>query len=174
LFAKAQDLKEPVMIRIVQNRMTAEDERILDEIRKKRRQGRVEATLPRDSRSSIPEREAVLQLRYASYSLKRPQILNKIKPLPEAIDARVIYVKEEKPAEGKSPIEWFLAANEPVNSVEEAVHDKRSGGNIVSQDYPGPLGGPMCTPSDGPPGVKTIWTGLMKLYILPAYREYPA
>jgi hypothetical protein len=26
--------------------------------------------------------------------------------------------------------------------------------------------------SDGPPGVNTIWIGLMKLYILLAYREY--
>jgi hypothetical protein len=28
------------------------------------------------------------------------------------------------------------------------------------------LGGPKRAPSDGPPGVKTIWLGLMKLYIL--------
>jgi hypothetical protein len=28
--------------------------------------------------------------------------------------------------------------------------------------------------TDGPPGVKTIWIGLMKLYILLAYREYLA
>jgi hypothetical protein len=41
-------------------------------------------------------------------------------------------------------------------------------------DYLGGLGGPKRAPSDGPPGVKTIWIGLMKLYILPAYREYLA
>jgi hypothetical protein len=34
------------------------------------------------------------------------------------------------------------------------------------------LGGPKSAPSDGPPGVKTIWIGLMKLYILLVYREY--
>jgi hypothetical protein len=51
LFAKAPLLKEPVLIRIVQNRMTVENRRILDEIRKKRSQGRVEVRLPRDSRS---------------------------------------------------------------------------------------------------------------------------
>jgi hypothetical protein len=39
-------------------------------------------------------------------------------------------------------------------------------------DYLGRLGGPKCAPSDGPLGVKTIWIGLMKLYILLAYREY--
>jgi hypothetical protein len=29
-------------------------------------------------------------------------------------------VKEEKPPKGKEPIEWFLAASEPVNTPEEA------------------------------------------------------
>ncbi|MHB9292315.1 hypothetical protein Holit_01411 [Hollandina sp. SP2] len=41
-------------------------------------------------------------------------------------------------------------------------------------DYLGRLGGPKRAPSDRPPGVKTIWIGLMKLYILLAYREYLA
>jgi hypothetical protein len=39
-------------------------------------------------------------------------------------------------------------------------------------DCLGWLGGPKRAPSDGPPGVKTVWSGLMKLYILLAYREY--
>ncbi|MDR1252095.1 MAG: hypothetical protein LBK62_07985 [Treponema sp.] len=39
-------------------------------------------------------------------------------------------------------------------------------------EYLGRLGGPKRTPSDGPPGAKTVWIGLMKLYILLAYREY--
>jgi hypothetical protein len=38
--------------------------------------------------------------------------------------------------------------------------------------YLGQLGGPKRAPSDGPPGVKTIWIGLMKLYTLLAYREF--
>jgi hypothetical protein len=39
LFAKAQSMNKPVLVRIVRNRMTAENKRILDEIRKKRCQG---------------------------------------------------------------------------------------------------------------------------------------
>jgi hypothetical protein len=38
-------------------------------------------------------------------------------------------------------------------------------------DYPG---GSKRTSGDGPSGVKTIWIGLMKLYILLAYQEYLA
>jgi hypothetical protein len=33
------------------------------------------------------------------------------------------------------------------------------------------LGGPKRAPSDGPPGVNTIWKGLQKLYTLLDYRE---
>jgi hypothetical protein len=101
LFAKAQSLNEPVLIRIVQNRMTMENKKILDEIRKEQCQGKIEVTIPRDSRSSIPERKAVLQMRYASYSVKRPHMLNPVKGLPDSIALQIIYVKEERPLKGK-------------------------------------------------------------------------
>jgi hypothetical protein len=110
-------LDESFLIRIVQNRMTVENKRILDEIRKKRRQDRVGVTIPRNSRSSIPEWEALLQMRYAPYIMKRSAILTMKK----------------------------------------------------AADYLGWPGGPKRAPSDGPPGVKTIWIGLMKLCILLAY-----
>jgi hypothetical protein len=38
-------------------------------------------------------------------------------------------------------------------------------------DYIGWLGGPKRAPSDGPPGVKTVWRGLQKFYTLYDYRE---
>jgi hypothetical protein len=38
-------------------------------------------------------------------------------------------------------------------------------------DYVGWLGGPKRAPRDGPPGVKSIWSGLQKLYTLLDYRE---
>jgi hypothetical protein len=258
LFAKAEEQEEAFLIRIVQNRMTVGNKRILDEIRKKRCQGRIGVTIPRDSRSSIPEREAVLQMRYAPFTIKRPHILNPVKTLPESIEVTVIYVKEEHPPKGNRPIEWFLMTSESVNTTEEAYeyvgyymqrwkierfhYVLKSGcaieklqerniektvalilmysiiaGKILNMTYMGRLkpeapcsvllgldewkllycianktkeepekaytmkeaveylgwlGGPKRAPSDGPPGVKTIWLGLMKLYILLAYREY--
>ncbi|GHU09683.1 hypothetical protein FACS1894151_07940 [Spirochaetia bacterium] len=251
-------MNELLLIRIVQNRMTMENKRILDEIQKKKCQGRLAVTIPRDSRNSIPERETVLQLRYAQFAVKRPQIRNPIKTLPEAIDMNIIYVKEERPPKGNKPIEWFLATTEPVTTSKEAYEKigyymqrwkierfhyvLKSGCTIeklqersiertttlilmysviavmilnmtyagrLTPDLPcsmllekdewqllycvanktkavpqkpysmkdainylGWLGGPKRAPSDGPPGVKTIWIGLMKLYILLAYQEY--
>jgi hypothetical protein len=79
-------------------------------------QGRVEVRLP----PGQPEREEVLQIRYASYSVTRPQILDQVKALPDKRAMQVIYVKEEKPPTGKEPIAWFLATREPVNRVKEA------------------------------------------------------
>ena len=38
--------------------------------------------------------------------------------------------------------------------------------------YLGWLGGPKRAPSDGPPGVKTVWTGLNTLNTLLTYREW--
>jgi hypothetical protein len=107
LFARARSLEEPVLVRIVRNRMTVENRKILDEIRKERCRGRVAVRLPRDSRSGIPEREAVLRVRYASYSVKRPQIWDKVKTWPDTIDLPVISVKEEKPVKGREPVEWL-------------------------------------------------------------------
>ena len=40
--------------------------------------------------------------------------------------------------------------------------------------YLGQLGGPKRAPSDGPPGVKTIWAGLTALNTLLACRDWPA
>jgi hypothetical protein len=64
--------------------MTVANKRIPDEIRKKRCQGSVGVSIPRDSRGGIPEREAVVQMRYAPFTIRRPHILNPVKTLPEA------------------------------------------------------------------------------------------
>jgi hypothetical protein len=87
--------------------MAAENKEILEGIGKKRCQGRVEATIPRDSRSGVPEREAALRVRCASYAVKRPQLLNTIKALPDSIELRIIYVREERPVKGKAAIAWL-------------------------------------------------------------------
>jgi hypothetical protein len=257
LFDKAVRNKLLFLIRIVQNRMTVENTRILDEIRQKPCAGRINTVIPRDSRRNLKERETVLQVRYARFEVKKPQIKNVNKTLLPSLPVNVIYVKEEEPPEGIEPIEWFLMTNEPVGSGEEAYEKVayyiqrwkierfhfvlKSGCRVeklqersvektaslvlmysiisvfimnltyiarINPDlscailfdddewkilycaahriktppekpytiaeavkYVGWLGGPKTAPSDGPPGVKTIWKGLQKLYTLLDYRE---
>jgi len=68
-----------------------------------------------------------------------------------------------------SRIEWqtlFRAAN----STAEDPDKPYSMGDAVR--YVAKLGGFVGAPSDGSPGLKVIWIGLNKLYILLAYREF--
>jgi hypothetical protein len=108
------------LIRIVQNRMTTENEKILDSIRKKVVQGYTTVHIPRDSRRNIKARDAILLVRFAQFEIKRPQILNRNRDLPKSIRANVIYVREKEPPKGLEPIEWFLMTNEEVNSCAQA------------------------------------------------------
>jgi hypothetical protein len=249
LFDQAVQNNQLFLIRIIQNRMTVENERILDKIRKKPCAGRIKTVIPRDSRRELKERETVLQVRYAQFEVKKPQIKNVNQELLPSLEVNVIYVKEEKHPHGVEPIEWYLMTNEPVESGEEAYEKVgyyiqrwkierfhfvlKSGCRVeklqersiektaslilmysiismfilnltyiarINPDLPctiffesdewkilycaanrtkkppqkqytigeavkyvGWLGGPKTAPSDGPPGVKTIWKGLQKL-----------
>jgi hypothetical protein len=257
LFDKAVQSGRHFLIRIVHNRITVEHERILDEIGKTHCKGRVTAHIPRDSRRNLKERDIILQVRYALYEIKRPEIKDKNKRLLPSVTVKVIYVKEEGPPKGIEGIEWFLMTNGEVESLEAACEmvgyyiqrwkierfhyvlksgckieklQEREMGRMkalilmysviavfmmnltyiariqpelpctilfeeeewktlycaanrtkkvperpytIKQavEYVGWLGGPKRAPGDGPPGVKTIWTGLQKLYTLLDYRE---
>ena len=120
LFDGAESKGQAFLIRIVQNRKTVENGKILDEIRAKPCMGRVKTVIPRNSRAGVKEREAVLQIRYGRFGIKRPSILNKVKHLKATREATVIYVREEPRNESTEPVEWFLMTNEKVDNVEDA------------------------------------------------------
>jgi hypothetical protein len=246
------------LIRAAQNRMTVDNRKILDSVREKRGMGAAEVTIPRDSRNNVKEREAALQIRCGLFEIKRPMILNKNKALAASVQAWVIHAKEEQPPLGAEPVDWFLMANEPVETAEAAcervyyytqrwkierfhyalksgcaveklqersvdkttllvlmysviavaimnltyvarVHPEEPCALFFEEDewkllyraanktkesplnpysiqeavtYLSWLGGPKRAPSDGPPGLKTIWAGLNALNILLAYREW--
>jgi hypothetical protein len=77
LFDMAIQSGRHFLVRIAQNRMTVENGEIPEEIRKTGYKGRIRAKIPRDSRNTVKEREAALQLRYAPYEIKKPQIKNR-------------------------------------------------------------------------------------------------
>jgi hypothetical protein len=120
LFDEAVRENQSFLIRIVQNRKTVENTKILDEIRKKPCAGRIKTQIPRDSRKGLKEREAVLQIRHCSFEIQRPLILNKIKHLQAAHEMHVVYVQEEQQGQSIEPIEWYLMTNEPVENAEAA------------------------------------------------------
>jgi hypothetical protein len=113
------------LIRVIQNRLRVGNGKILDKIRKTAVKGRVTVHIPRDSRRNVKARDVVLMVRFALFEIQKPQILAKDKELPQSIMANVIYVKEEHPAKGLEPIEWFLMTNDEVNSVDQAFEKVR-------------------------------------------------
>ena len=258
LFDEADRWGQAFLIRIAQNRTTAENHKTLDKIREKQCMGKVKTNIPRDSRKGLAEREAVLQIRYGGFEIKRPQILNKNKKLRGMQEVNIVYIKEEQQDKAVEPLEWFLMTNEPVQTAEDAYEKAvwymqrwkieqfhyvlKSGCTVeklqersmekttmlvlmysiiasaimnityVARIHPllpctiffeedewkvlycaanktkkipkkpytiaeavaylSWLGGPKRAPSDGPPGVKTIWIGLDKFNTLLAYREW--
>jgi hypothetical protein len=120
LFDEADRWGQAFLIRIAQNRTTAENDKILDKIREKQCSCKVKTTIPRDSRNGIAEREAVLQIRYGGFEIKRPLILNKNKKFRDTQEVNVIYIREEQHDKAVEPLEWFLMTNEPVETAEDA------------------------------------------------------
>lgn len=91
LFDEAIQTCRSFLIRIAQNRKTVENTKILDEIKKKPCVGMIKASIPRDSRRGFKEREATLHIRYDSFEIQRPSILNKIKYLKTSHKMYVIH-----------------------------------------------------------------------------------
>jgi len=120
LFNEADGKGQAFLIRIVQNRKTAGNRKILDEIRAKSCKGKVKTIIPCNSRGGVKERETTLQIRYDRFEIKRPNILNKIKHLKGTREVNVIFVREEPHGQEIEPVEWFLMTNEKVSSAEDA------------------------------------------------------
>ena len=120
LFDAAEEAGQLFLIRTAQNRMTADNKRILDEIRHKPRAGRITVTIPRYSRRNVKEREAVQQVRYGQFEIRRPARLNKIKGLNASHEVSVIYAAEETAGGEGERTAWFLMTNGPAESFEAA------------------------------------------------------
>lgn len=66
-----------------------------------------------------PEREAVLELRWAPLELRRPKRLGAAVRKTAALN--VVHVFEPNPPAGQQPIEWMLVTNEPVQTDANAT-----------------------------------------------------
>jgi hypothetical protein len=70
--------------------------------------------------------------------------------------------------------EWkilYCAANRTMASLREVQPPEKPYTIGEAVKYAGWPGGPKTAPGDGPPGVKTIWKGLQKLYTLLDYQK---
>lgn len=123
LFEKADIDGRALLSRIVQNRLTTDNIKIMDDINLQLPQGTVAVQIPRNSRgtTNIPTREATLEIKYMKYNLKKPQALVSTKPLKDFVEVTVILAKEINPPTDMEPIEWYLLTNETINNLEDAI-----------------------------------------------------
>ena len=108
------------LIRVMHNRITKDNQRILDAIRKEKCIGKVTIKVPRDTRKNMKEREAVLRICLKKFEIQRPSNLNKNTGLLPFITVWVIRAYEENAPKGVQPIDWFLMTNEPVEGFQAA------------------------------------------------------
>jgi hypothetical protein len=108
------------LTRIAQNRMTTDNEKILDSIKKTKIQGVIHVKVPRNSGKKIEAREAKLEIRFKQYEIKRPYKLNINKKLPESLTVYVIHAIEPNPPAGVEGLEWFLMTNRVISNYTEA------------------------------------------------------
>jgi hypothetical protein len=113
--------KRYFLMRIAQNRITTDNQKILDAIRQEECQGELGVKVPRNSAKNIESREIKLELRFRQYEIKRPEILKINKKLPDSLTVWVVYAKEKNPSAGNEPIEWFLMTNRPINDFDQAI-----------------------------------------------------
>jgi len=73
------------LTRIAQNRMTTDNQKIFDSIRKTDCIGDICAKVFRNSHKNINSRDAKLEIRYNKYEIKRPIKLNNNTKLPESL-----------------------------------------------------------------------------------------
>lgn len=76
-------------------------------------------TLTVPARGNIAQREALLEVRCASISI-RPPVDRKNKNLPD-IEVRAIWAVEAHPPEGVEAVEWMLLTSMPIDSMAQAL-----------------------------------------------------
>jgi len=118
LFRKAQMDQKLYLVRMVQNRLTTESEKLLDYAKSLEVGGTCIVQIPRDTRNNRKARNATLNIKYSQVTIKAPR--NSGYGPNENITAWVVAAEEVDAPEGIEPIAWYLLTNVPVTNFEEA------------------------------------------------------
>jgi len=121
LFEKAEKTGQSFVIRVVQNRVTVEGTKMLDEVKKSNPIGSMDIKIPRNSHKNQREREVALSIRAKTFEVKKPYHRRNDKHLSNIVRMSVVCVSEDTPSDGIEPIEWLLATNENIVMSEDAV-----------------------------------------------------
>jgi hypothetical protein len=120
LYAQARELGEDFVIRVVHDRVTETDAKLLSQIRSTKALGQVTVNIPRDSRRNIPAHQAEMEVAYCTVSIKRPNNVTD-KALPDSLELNIVRITEINPKNPAEFIEWILATSLPLNNFEDAM-----------------------------------------------------
>ena len=116
LYAKASELRQRYIIRIIHNRKTATGEKLIDKVKEAEGIGLFSVDIPRDTRNNKRARTALMEVAFCDADMLRPVIRNE-PHLPETINTNIIRISEVNA--GSEAVEWILATNIKVETAEE-------------------------------------------------------
>ena len=119
LYAHAQELGEDFVIRVTHDRTTEANEKLLSQIRRTQASGNVTVNIPRNSRKSIPARQAKMEIAYCTVRIKKPGNVTD-ETLPDSLVFNLVRIIELN-TDDREPIEWILATSLPLNNAEDAM-----------------------------------------------------
>lgn len=119
LFDLAQKKEELFLVRIVQNRLTEDNNKLKDALKQESPQGTLLVNIARNTKNNIPDRKVLMNFAYQKYEIKCPKS-RKEDHLAKRIEITGIYVWEKGVPEEKA-IHWFLITNASVKDTDEAI-----------------------------------------------------
>lgn len=119
LFDLAEKKKEPFLVRLVQNRITIDGKRMLDELRQKPARGKLLVHMGRNPKDNIPARNVLMNFTNGSFEIKKPA-RRKEENVSEMLTVTGIYVYETGVPKDKGS-SWFLMTNQPITTEAEAI-----------------------------------------------------
>lgn len=120
LYSEAMELGKDFIIRVIHDRKTDEDERVMEKIRNTKACGQVTINIPRDTRNNSPARQAELEVAYCSVIVLKPDSVKNDKA-QDSIQMNIVRITEVGVEEGKEKIEWILATSRPVNNADDVI-----------------------------------------------------
>jgi hypothetical protein len=120
LYAAAMEIEKDFVIRVVHDRKTAENEKVIQKVRNKRACGQVTVNIPRNTRNNRPAREALMEVACCSVKVLKPNIINSRNVL-DSIQMNIVRITEISVKNGEEKIEWILATSLPVTNADDAI-----------------------------------------------------
>ena len=118
LYEELQSIEASFIIRVAQNRVTSDGQKVLSQLRQTKACGEVEVSIPRDTRKNRPARTAKMEVAYCTMTINKPKNVRK----KSAASLTLTFVRITEIGDiTHEPIEWVLATNMSATNADEAL-----------------------------------------------------